>query len=375
MIEITEVRTRRQKKLFARFSEKFYRNCPYYVPSLYADEIGVTDPVKNPSLSDCEIRCFLARKNGKLVGRAAGIIQNRYNEIAKEKFIRLSRFDCVQDIEVARALIGAVESFGKERGMRHVHGPWGFNDMDREGLLTYGFARRATYVTNYNYSYYEELLRGLGFKEESEWVEYAFEMPSVVDGRIARIAEYVQNKLDVTEKAESMPMKKLIARYGRKALAMVNEAYSTLDRYVPINGAQMDDVLDQFATVINPRYFSLLTDKNDEVVAMSVLIPSFCDVLIRSRGRMTPRAVWGMYRAISRPKELEMVMIAVRPDYQKKGLNSVMMARIIRNIIEDGISRIESNPELVTNLAVQMQWTNLKREIVKRRKTFVKEIE
>lgn len=375
MIEITEVRTRRQKKLFARFSEKFYRNCPYYVPSLYADEIGVTDPVKNPSLSDCEIRCFLARKNGKLVGRAAGIIQNRYNEIAKEKFIRLSRFDCVQDIEVARALIGAVESFGKERGMRHVHGPWGFNDMDREGLLTYGFARRATYVTNYNYSYYEELLRGLGFKAESEWVEYAFEMPSVVDGRIARIAEYVQNKLDVTEKAESMPMKKLIARYGRKALAMVNEAYSTLDRYVPINGAQMDDVLDQFATVINPRYFSLLTDKNDEVVAMSVLIPSFCDVLIRSRGRMTPRAVWGMYRAISRPKELEMVMIAVRPDYQKKGLNSVMMARIIRNIIEDGISRIESNPELVTNLAVQMQWTNLKREIVKRRKTFVKEIE
>ncbi len=375
MIEITEVRTRRQKKLFARFSEKFYRNCPYYVPSLYADEIGVTDPVKNPSLSDCEIRCFLARKNGKLVGRAAGIIQNRYNEIAKEKFIRLSRFDCVQDIEVARALIGAVESFGKERGMRHVHGPWGFNDMDREGLLTYGFAQRATYVTNYNYSYYEELLRGLGFKAESEWVEYAFEMPSVVDGRIARIAEYVQNKLDVTEKAESMPMKKLIARYGRKALAMVNEAYSTLDRYVPINGAQMDDVLDQFATVINPRYFSLLTDKNDEVVAMSVLIPSFCDVLIRSRGRMTPRAVWGMYRAISRPKELEMVMIAVRPDYQKKGLNSVMMARIIRNIIEDGISRIESNPELVTNLAVQMQWTNLKREIVKRRKTFVKEIE
>ena len=375
MIEITEVRTRRQKKLFARFSEKFYRNCPYYVPSLYADEIGVTDPVKNPSLSDCEIRCFLARKNGKLVGRAAGIIQNRYNEIAKEKFIRLSRFDCVQDIEVARALIGAVESFGKERGMRHVHGPWGFNDMDREGLLTYGFARRATYVTNYNYSYYEELLRGLGFKAESEWVEYAFEMPSVVDGRIARIAEYVQNKLDVTEKAESMPMKKLIARYGRKALTMVNEAYSTLDRYVPINGAQMDDVLDQFATVINPRYFSLLTDKNDEVVAMSVLIPSFCDVLIRSRGRMTPRAVWGMYRAISRPKELEMVMIAVRPDYQKKGLNSVMMARIIRNIIEDGISRIESNPELVTNLAVQMQWANLKRKIVKRRKTFVKEIE
>ena len=157
-------------------------------------------------------------------------------------------------------------------------------------------------------------------------------------------------------------------------LAMVNAAYAPLDGYVPVEGAQMDDVLDQFATIINPRYFSLLTDKNDDVVAMGAVIPSICDVLIRSRGHMTLPAIIGLLRTIARPKELEMVLVAVRPDYQKKGVNSVMMARIIRNIIEDGVQKIESNPELVSNLDVQAQWTVLQREIVKRRKCFIKEI-
>lgn len=375
MIKIIEVQTRRQKKQFAVFAEKFYRGEKRYVPSLYADEINILNPKKNPSLSDCEVRCFLAEKDGAIVGRIAGILQKKYNAISGRKCIRFSRFDCVDDTEVARALIGAVESFGRERGMEEIHGPWGFNDMDREGLLTEGFDRRATYATNYNYPYYESLLKGLGFADESEWVEYAFGIPEQVDARIAHVAEYTARKFSLKEMADAMPMKKMIAMYGRKALSMVNEAYADLDCYVPIEGRQMDDVLDQFATIINPRYFSMLTDKNDDVVAMAVMLPSICDVLVQSRGHMTPKAIVGLLRAIKRPKELEMVMIAVRPDYQKKGVNSVMISRIIRNIIEDKIEKVESNPELVSNVSVQAQWTMLEREIVKRRKCFLKPIQ
>ena len=374
MVNVVEVRTRRQRKAFAQFSEKFYRGCPYYVPSLYADEINIMNPKKNPSLSDCEVRCYLAEKDGKYVGRIAAILQRKHNAIAGKNYIRFSRFDCIDDPAVAAALLGAVEKFGKERGMQYIHGPWGFNDMDREGLLTYGFDRRATYATNYNYPYYEKLVLDLGFAVESEWVEYGFGMPEKLDPRIARVAEYTQRKLGLTEIAGTNSMKKLIRDYGRRALAMVNEAYAPLDCYVPVEGAQMDDVLDQFATIVNPRYFSLLTDKNGEVVALGVVIPSICDVLIKSRGHMTPAAIMGILRAIAHPAELEMALVAVRPDYQKKGVNSVMMARITRNIIEDGIRRIESNPELVDNLAVQAQWSVMDREIIKRRKCFIKEI-
>ena len=374
MIKITEVRTASQRRAFARFPLRLYKDCPYYVPSVYADEKNITLPKKNPSLATCEIRCFLAEKDGKIVGRAAGIIQKKYNEIAGRKCIRFSRFDCIDDADVAKALLDAVESFGRERGMDTVHGPWGFNDQDREGMLTYGFERRATYATNYNYPYYEKLVRDLGFTDESEWVEYAFKVPEKVDERIAHVASFIQRKLGLKEIAGTAPMRKLIPVYGPKALAMVNEAYASLDCYVPVEGKVVDAVLQQFATVINPRYFSLLTDKNDEVVAMAVMLPSICAPLQKSGGRMTPLTILRLLRAIAKPKELEMVLIAVRPDYQKKGLNSIMISRILQNIIEDKIEKVESNPELVTNTAVQEQWEVLERYIVKRRKCFTKPI-
>ena len=374
MINITEVRTASQRRAFARFPLKLYKDCPYYVPSVYADEKNITLPQKNPSLATCEIRCFLAEKDGKIVGRAAGIIQKKYNEIAGRKCIRFSRFDCIDDAEVAKALLDAVESFGRERGMDTIHGPWGFNDQDREGMLTYGFERRATYATNYNYPYYEKLVRDLGFTDESEWVEYAFKVPEKVDERIAHVASFIQRKLDLKEIAGTAPMRKLIPAYGPKALAMVNQAYAALDCYVPVEDKVVDAVLQQFATVINPRYFSLLTDKNDEVVAMAVMLPSICAPLQKSGGRMTPLTILRLLRAIAKPKELEMVLIAVRPDYQKKGLNSIMISRILQNIIDDKIEKVESNPELVTNTAVQEQWEVLERYIVKRRMCFTKPI-
>lgn len=375
MITIREVKTKSELRKFARFPVRLYKNCPLYVPSFYSDELSVMDPNKNFSLPSCEVRCFLAEKDGKVVGRVAGIIQKRRNELVGKKDIRFSRFDFIDDAEVAEKLLAAVAAFGKERGMDTIHGPWGFNDQDREGMLVEGFDKRATYATNYNYPYYEKHVRALGFEPESEWVEYNFTIPDKVDERIKTISEYVQKKLELTEIAGTAPMKKLIPVYGHRALEMVNEAYASLDEYVPLEGKEMDNVLDQFATIINPRYFSLLVDKNDEVIGMGVIIPSIAEALIKGRGRMTLPTVVRLLRSIAKPRELEMALVAVRPDYQKKGVNALMMARISRHIIEDGIRRVESNPELVTNLAVQTQWTNFEREIIKRRKTFTKKID
>lgn len=375
MITIREVKTKSDLRKFARFPVRLYKNCPLYVPSFYSDELNIMNPDKNFSLPSCEVRCFLAEKDGKVVGRVAGIIQKRRNELSGKKNIRFSRFDFIDDAEVAEKLLAAVAAFGKERGMDTIHGPWGFNDQDREGMLVEGFDKRATYATNYNYPYYEKHVRALGFEPESEWVEYNFTIPDKVDERIKTISEYVQKKLELTEIADTAPMKKLIPVYGHRALEMVNEAYASLDEYVPLEGKEMDNVLDQFATIINPRYFSLLVDKYDEIIGMGVIIPSIADALVKGRGRMTLPTIVRLLRSIAKPRELEMALVAVRPDYQKKGVNALIMARISRHIIEDGVRRVESNPELVTNLAVQTQWTNFEREIIKRRKTFSKKID
>ena len=375
MIEIKQVKTRRELKIFAKFAARvLYRDCKQYVPSLYSDELSIMNPKKNFSLANSEVRCFLAYKNGKVVGRIAGIIQNKYNEISGRRCVRFSRFDCIDDAEVACALLSAVETYGKERGMETMHGPWGFNDQDREGMLVEGFECRATYCTNYNYAYYEKLVKDNGFADESEWVEYDFKVPEEVDPRMLRISEHVKEKLGVRDLADTMSMKDMVKQYGYEAISVTNQAYGHLDCYVPLEGKEIENIFQQFVTIINPRYFSLLVNRENEVVGMGVILPSIAEALIKSRGTLFPLGLFRLVRAISKPKELEMALIAVRPDYQKLGVNSLMIARITKNIIEDRIHKIESNPELVTNTAVQTQWTNLERRIIKRRKTFVKSI-
>ncbi len=372
MIEIRQVKTKREMRAFAEYPLRLYKNCPYYVPSFFSDEANIADPAKNPNLADCEIRCFLAYKDGAPAGRIAGIIQKKYNRAAGRKCIRFSRFDCIDDEKVAAALIGAVEAYGREAGMDTIHGPWGFNDQDREGMLTEGFDRCATYCTNYNYPYYEKLIKSLGFTDESEWLEYDFVIPDTLDERIARISERIREKFDVREMAEAMPMPKLIRRYGHKAMAMVNEAYASLDCYVAVEGKVVDSILAQFATAINPRYFSILVNGKDEVVGMAVMLPSLCAALQKCGGKLFPFGFLGVLQAIRRPKELEMALIAVRPDYQRTGINSLMIARIMQNILEDKIEKVESNPELLSNTAVQSQWSTMEKKVVKRRKCFTK---
>ena len=195
MIEIKEVLNKKQLKLFAEYPVKLYKDCPYYVPSLLGDELSTFNPKKNFILKDNECKGFLCYKDGELVGRIAGLINKKHNEITGKKFIRFSRLECIDDIEVFRALIGAVEKFGREHGIEYIHGPWGFNDTDREGLLTYGFDVRSTYATNYSYPYFHKRIEELGFEPESKWLEYRFTVPEKTDERIDALAQKVKKKL------------------------------------------------------------------------------------------------------------------------------------------------------------------------------------
>ena len=212
MIEIREVKTKKDLKLFATYPIKLYKNCPYYVPSLRADEMSTFNPKKNFSLKGNKIKGFLAFKDGELVGRIAGLIHYTDNALRNKKMVRFSRFECINDLEIFKALLGAVEKFGKENGMNIIHGPWGFNDTDREGMLTYGFNERSTYATNYYYPYFAENMEKLGFKGESFWLERRFEIPTSEDIRMKNLAEKLKVKLKVKDLAETLSIKQTVLK-------------------------------------------------------------------------------------------------------------------------------------------------------------------
>lgn len=374
MIEIKEIKTKKDLNLFAKYPVILYKDCPYYVPSLRGDEKGTFNPKKNASLLENKSKGFLCYKDGELVGRIAGLINYTDNKLTGKNLIRFSRFECIDDIEVFKALLGAVEKFGKENGMDIIHGPWGFNDTDREGMLTYGFEERSTYATNYYYPYFYKHMEELGFEDESKWVEYRFDIPEKSYERIDRIAEKLKEKYKLVDVSETMSVKKILAKYGDSFFDTLTEAYGHLDGYVPIVGKARQDMLDQFATIVNKKYISFLIDENEEVAAFGITLPSICNPLIKHRGKLFPTGFIGVLRSIKAPKDLEMALIGVKHKYKNTGINSILISKILKNIINDGITNLESNPMLETNHSILQQWKFADTKIVKKRQTYKKQI-
>lgn len=374
MIEIKEVKGRRAMNVFASYPVKLYKGCPYYVPSLRSDEKATFNKKKNYNLVNNECKAFLCYKDGKVVGRIAGLINKKENQLTGQKMVRFSRFECIDDIKVFKALLGAVEDFGKQNGMDTIHGPWGFNDTDREGMLTFGFDKRSTYSTNYYYPYFCERMKELGFEDESKWQEREFVLPKEPLERIDKLSEKIKEKAGVVDVAKTMSISQIAKRYGVKLFNTLNEAYAHLDGYVPIEGKAVDNVIKQFATIANRRYVSVMVDKNDEVAAFGIALPSICKPLIKHRGKLFPFAFVGVLKSILKPKELELGLIGTKKEYKNYGLNAIIISNILKNIIEDKIERVETNPMLDTNLNIQQQWKIVETNVIKRRQTYKKQI-
>lgn len=373
MVKIVEAVTSAQMRAFARYPLELYKDCDYYVPCFTSDEKNIKNPKKNYAAEGCEVKCYLAEKNGRIVGRIAGVIVAESNRKFGEKKIRFSRFDFNGDEDVAEALLSKVVEFGKERGMTVIHGPWGFNDTDREGMLTSGFDRPATYATNYNYEYYADVVRKLGFKKESEWVEFAI-YPGTLDPKIYKAADFVQKRYGFVELNDKYPIKRIIREYGDLFFDCYNEAYKDLDCYVELKGKVKQNVIAQFATVINQDYFSCILDpKTGKIAAFGVVIPAIGKIIKKHNGNLLASAI-PLLKTKKKPDALELTLIGVAPEYRNSGVNAMIITRIHRNIMKNGIKNVVCNPMLTTNAGILTQWKWVEHEEIKRRATFEKEI-
>ena len=373
MIEIVEALTKKQMKLFATFPIKLYRKCKYYVPSIVDDEIFIQDGKKNLAKGTSDCRCFLAYKDGKLAGRICGIINNASNEKHNEKCIRFNRIDFIEDIEVLKALLNAVISWAKERGLEKIHGPWGFNDTDREGMLNEGFDQMSCYATNYSYPYYIKFMEELGFAKESEWIEFQFDIDHV-DPRFHPVAEQLRQQ-GYRELTETMSVKKIVKEYGDRFFDCYNRAYAQLDNYIPIDTPEeRQAILKQFATIINRKFFSVVVNKQDQVVAFGVGLPYIGGVLRRARGRMLIAAIPLLIK-IKKPLAIELALIGVEQQFRNYGIHAMVVDRFINNFRRYHIKKIWMDPVLTTNSKMLQTWNGMEKSIRQKRQTFAKNME
>ena len=373
MVVIKEALTRKEMKLFASFPINLYRDNVYYVPSFLSDDINLKDPKKNLYKGDSEIRCFLAYKNKVLVGRIAGIICHASNRKRQEKCIRFNRIDFIDDYEVSEALINAVIEWGKQEGLEYIHGPWGYNDTDREGMLTYGFQEHSSYATAYSHPYYVKHLERLGFEKESEWQEFRLDM-SNPDPRFSQVAEMLKKRGKYFNACDTMSTKQVIKKYGDGFFDCYNKAYSMLDNFIPLLDEAKEATLKQFGTILNRKFFSIIVEKEtDKVVAFSIALPYIGDVLRKAKGRMLFAAL-PLLHTIRHPRKIELALLGVDPDYRNSGVHALVIDAFGRNYNQEKIEDIFMDPILTTNLRMMETWKGMGKSLRAKRQTFKKAI-
>lgn len=374
MIEIKEVVSKSDIKKFVNFPHKLYKGVPYFVPFLNIDEKNKFNPKKNESFDDCIVKCFLAYKGGVLVGRICGIIQKLYNEKMNEKRVRFSRFDSIDDENVSRALFSAVEKWAKEHKMEVIHGPMGYNDLDREGLLIDGFDQVSTFEEQYNFDYYPKLVENYGFKKEVDWVEYRIFAPTEINKKIERIADIVTKKFNLTA-IHPKNINSFIKKYKEQFFDTLDAAYSPLYGVVPFSDKMKESLIDQFKLIINKHFVIGIVNEQDELVAFGIAFPSLSESVNKSKGKIFPFGIFRMLLQIKRPKSIDLGLIAIRPEYQNKGVSSLVVAYLMRGMVERKIKYAETNLMLEDNTRIQSQWQLFDHIKHKRRRSYIKKID
>jgi len=372
-IEIREVLTSRDLKKFVRFPFELYRDHPCWVPALEFDEMNTLRRDKNPAFEYCEARYWLAIRDGSPVGRIAGVINRRYIEKWQNRYARFGWIDFVDDENVCRALVQTVEDWARQNGLTAVHGPLGFTDLDREGMLVEGFQELGTLATIYNHPYYPKHLEACGYRKDTDWVEFQAKNPAVVPEKIQRVADIAckRYKLHVLEVRRA----KDILKYAKGVFDVLDAAYAGLYGVVPLTDRQVDAYIKQYFGFVNPEYIKIVLDDKDKVAGFLIALPSLSRALQKCRGRLLPFGFIHLYRAMKRGRDLDMYIAAVRPDLQGKGVNAVFMSEMWKSAGKNGIVSAESNPELESNDRVQSSWDYFETRQHKRRRCSLKALE
>lgn len=373
MVEIKEVKTRKDLRIFAGFNEKMYRDVPEAIPDLISDEMANFTPKKNPAYEYAESRQWLAYKDGRCVGRIGAIISHKANKKWNRKRIRFTRVDFIDDYEVSEALFKTVEDWGRERGLDAVHGPMGFCDLDQEGMLIEGFDYKNMFITIYNAPYYVNHMERLGYVKSVDWIENRLNAPKEMPPFWAKLSERImeENGLHVFKAKNRRELKKYIP----EIFDVVNDTYKRLYGEVELTDAQIKKYVGQFLLLVNCKYAIMVMDKENKMIGFGLAVPSLADASKKSKGRLFPFG-WAriLYAPFSKPDTLELFLIGVRDAYKNKGVPAILVADAMKSAVEDGIKYGETGPMLEGNIKIHSVWKRLDKIQHKRRRCWIKEL-
>ena len=374
MISIKKAVTDQDYRDFVNFPFKLYKNSKYWVSPIVAEELEMMDKKKNPVFKNAEAEYYLAVRNNEVVGRIAAIVNWVEVKEQNKNKVRFGWYDVVDDIEVSRKLLKEVISFGKKRDLSYVEGPVGFSNMDKAGLLTYGYDELNTMITWYHHPYQKEHLKQLKFKKQAEWVEYKIQIYSEKEApeKVKKFSDLIMRRYSL--KPLNFNSTNQIVPYLDEMFDLLNNTYNNLQTFVPIQKYQVEHYKERYLRYIHPDFIKSVVDKDGKLIAFAITMPSFSRALKKINGKLFP---FGFIRILMAQKfnsRASLYLIGVHPEYQNKGVTAILFNDLQTMFNKRGINEVETNPELIENKSIQAFWKNYKNVLHKKRSTFKKEI-
>ena len=370
MYTIQEVTTSSDLKKFVRFPDKLYRNSGQYVPALHSVEIRAL--TRSASLSYCKHRLWMVKDGKKVVGRICAIINPRYNELYGKKRVRFGWFDCIDDIEVARMLIGAAEAWAKEQGMTEIHGPLVYNNIGRQGMLVEGYENTPPFDCLYNFPYYNDLVRELGFDKECDWIQYKLVANHGVPDKARRVAKLVSEKYNLH--IGKLDILKKDKEQVRKFFKVYNESFSRVHNFIPLTDAEIDEEAKSIMPLISDKTSCVLLDEHEEVIGFGVAVPSLSEALKKAKGSLFPFGWFRVSRALRKYETIDLIVNGVAPEWQNKGISSIYYKEMADRAARLGSRWAISNPQIEGDTAVNI-WNCYERDHFMRRRCYIKSID
>lgn len=372
MIIIKELHTKSEIKEFVKFPFSLYKDNPYWVPPLIESEVASFDKTQNPVFENAQAYFYMAYKQRKPVGRVVAII-NKYDlKNANTQKIRFGWLDMIDDIEVTKALLEKVAEKGREYKLNYMEGPMGFSNMDKVGVLTEGYDHISNMMTWYSYPYYKEHLKQLNLTKEKGYVEISFLVKDVHYDSFKQTAEIIRKRYKL-KVLETNTIKEILP-YIDEMFALYNQTYSVLSSFVPINQRQIDYFKKKYLPFVNPKYIRFIADSEGKIICFAIVLPSFSKALQKAKGKLFPFGFWHLLNARRKNDTVEFYLIGVSPEYQSKGVPSLLFDYFYPVFKRNGIKKCISTPELEDNIAIQQLWKNFNPTDFARRSTYRKDL-
>jgi hypothetical protein len=371
-LNIKEISTKKGLKEFIKFPDKLYSGNPYYVPAIHEKELQTLSFDKNPAFEFCRAKYWLVYEDGEIVGRIAGIINDKYNEKHNVKYVRFGWLDFVDDKKVLMLLLQAVRRWALSQKMENIHGPLGFTSFDSSGTLIEGFDEMPTSFAHYNFQYYSKLIEELGYKKDVDWVEYNVKVPQTVPEKFLKGAELVKQRHNLHSAV--IRNKKDLLKYSDDVFNLLNAEYNELYAFTELSCKQIEMLKEQFISVLKPEFVSIILNSSNEVVAFGITIPSLSEAQQKAKGRLFPFGFMHIKQALQTNDTVDLLLIAVRKDYQNRGVNGIIFSEIISAFMKNGITHIETTRNLENNQNINNLWNKFEYRQHKRSRCYIKQL-